>query len=220
MAQKKKLGEMLLENGLVGKVQLDAALRRQKQWGGRLGENLVELGFTSEINLLKFLSKQLDFPCADLSKIKFDHGTYDLISIEIAQKYNVIPLHIKEGGSRKFLFLAMPDPTSFEAIDGVRFATGLTVKPVIGTDSQIKRAIEKYYLKNNVEIRPLTEKIPVINQEEMEIIHEVPLHEIVDEKAKKTVEIKDPELRALLGLLIEKGIITKTEYSEKLKQVK
>ena len=188
--------------------------------GGQTGGNLVELGFTSEIDLLKFLGKQLEFPCADLSKIKISQETYSLLSIYTVNKYDLIPLHVKESGGKKFLFLGMSDPTNFEAIDGVRFATGFTIKPVIVTDSQIKSAIEKYYVDKDVEIKSLTEKVPVVNQEEMQIIHEVPLQERIDTKVKKSTDIKNPELRALIMLLIEKGIITKDEYSKKLKQVK
>lgn len=220
MSKKKKLGEMLLENGLVDKLQLDAALKRQEQWGGRLGKNLVELGSTSEINLLKFLSKQLNFPCTDLSKIKIAKESLGLISVELARKYNVMPLQLKESGGRKFLFLGMSDPTSFVAIDEVGFVTGFTVKPVIVTDSQIESAIEKYYVNNNLNIEPLTETVPVVKPEDMEIIHEVPMQELIDLEAEGSIDIKSPELLALLMILNEKGVLTKDEYIKKLKQLK
>ncbi|MBE9536326.1 MAG: hypothetical protein IMF07_04020 [Proteobacteria bacterium] len=219
MAKKQRLGEILLENGLIDENQLDAALRRQKQWGGRLGKNLIELGYTSEINLLKFLSKQLDFPCVDLSRYKLAQEIYNLISVDLAKKHNVIPLQRKKGKSKTFLFVAMSDPTNFMAVDELRFATGLTINPVIATGSQLESAIEKYYVDSGVQIKPLTEKVPVVKQDEFEIVHEVPIQEQVDSILEKSIEIKNPELRAIFMILNEKGLITKDEYSNKLKQL-
>ena len=163
----KKLGKMLLENGLIDKVQLNAALRKQKEWGGKLGANLIELGIISEIKLLKFLRKQLNYPCADLSKFKISQEAYSLISVHIAEGYHVIPLLEKESGGKKFLFLAMSDPTNIMVNNEIHFITDHIVKPVIATYSQIESAIEKYYHNDEVHIRPLSGKVPVIRQEEI-----------------------------------------------------
>lgn len=219
MPGQKKVGEILLENGLIDKVQLDAALRRQKQWGGRLGANLVKLGYISEISLLRFLSEQLNFPCADLSKFKTNQEIFKLISIDIVKKYHIIPLQVKESAGRKSLFLAMSNPADINIIDEIDFITGCAIKPVIATDSQIESAINKYYLNKEGQIESLAEKAPVMSQEEIEIFHEVPLKERIKEEKIKNREIKTLELQALIMVLEEKGIITKDEFTKKLNKL-
>lgn len=220
MAEKKKLGEMLIEKGLIDSMQLEAALGRQKQWGGRLGRNLIRLGFISEITLLKFLSSQLNFPCADLFRIRISKDACSLVPANIAKKYNVIPLQTKERGGKRFLFLGMSDPTDLMATDEIRFIPGFIINPVIATDSQIERAIEKYYDHESKEIEPLQEKVPAIKQEEMEIIHEVPLKEQLMLQKAKNIKARNPELMALIRILEKKGLITKDEYDKELKQLK
>jgi len=159
-ANKKRLGEMLIEQKLIDQLQLEAAIGRQKQWGGMLGANLVKLGYISEITLLKFLGNQLHLPCADLSKINFKEETYSLITIELAKKYHTIPLETKDAAGRKILFIAISEPTNLLAIDEISFLTGLTVRPVIATDTQIAKAIEKFYQGRDwIDIEPLSEKV-------------------------------------------------------------
>ncbi len=211
MLGKKRLGDMLFEEGLIDEMQLKGALARQKEWGGRLGENLVKLGFVSEIILLKFLGQQLGYPCADLSKFEIKPEIYNLISLHLAQKYKVVPLQVKKAETQSVLFLAMSDPTNLMANDEIRFISGLLVNPVIATASQIENAIEKYYLNDEVQIRPLSEKVPTIKPEEMEIIHEVPLKERMELEKAKASKIQNKEVMALIAFLDEKGIIKKDE---------
>ena len=220
MPGQKKVGEILLENGLIDELQLEAALTRQKQWGGRLGANLVKLGHISEVNLLKFLSKQLNYPCADLSKFKVDQQVFKIISVDLAKKNHIIPLKIKEDQGKKSLFLAMSNPTDISIVDEINFITGCTVKPVIATDSQIESAIDKYYLNREVEIEPLAEKAPVMSQAEIEIFHEVTFKEKLEEEKIESIQTKNPEMQALIMILEEKGILTKDEFVKKLNTIK
>lgn len=220
MPNKKKLGEMLIENGVIDEVQLEGALTRQKQWGGRLGENLVKQGFVSEITLLKFLSKQLDLPCADLSKIEIKPEVYNLISVDLAQKNKVLPLRLKKTDVKTILYVAMSDPTNNMAIDEICFVSSHMVNPVIATASQIENAIEKYYFDDEVQIRPLEERIPSSEIAELEIVHEVTLEEKLDIDKTKDLEIKNQEVLALILLLDEKGLLGKDEYLGRLMQLR
>jgi len=218
MGEKKKLGEMLLEKGLIDKMQLESSIGRQKQWGGRLGSNLVKLGYISEVTLLKFLSGQLKFPCADLSKVVFSQHVHSLVSKDVARQHHIIPLDEKEVGGKKVLFVAMSEPTNIVAIDEIAFLTGLTVKPVIAADSQIESAIQKYYEnKGWIRIEPLKEKVADTDHGELEVIHEVPL------KEKKAMEQKTSgkgnQLMALINLLTQKGVITADEYIKELSRL-
>ena len=143
---RKKLGALLIEAGLVDEYQLKSGLAQQKQWGGRLGHNLVKLGFLSEESLLKFLSKQLSLPCVDFGKVRIIPSVLKIVPDAMVKKYNIMPLAIKETEKgRKTLFLAMSDPTHLDAIDEIQFTTGLAVKPVIATESSLADAIMYYY---------------------------------------------------------------------------
>ena len=221
MNTKKRLGEMLVEKGLIDKIQLEAAIGRQHQWGGRLGSNLVKLAYISEITLIKFLSSQLKLPCGDLSKIKFNDDTCNLITAEIAKKYHIIPLELKQAVGKKTLFIAMSEPTNIMAIDEVSFLTGLTVRPVIATDSQISKAIDRFYNHRDwIEIEPLSEKITSAEDSSPEIVHEITLKEQEQIKSDSKSVVKNPELLALIRVLVKKGLISKEEFITELKHVK
>lgn len=231
MSTKKRLGEMLVEKGLIDKIQLEAAIGRQHQWGGRLGSNLVKLAYISEITLIKFLSSQLKLPCGDLSNIKFNNDTCKLITPEVAKKYHIIPLELKKGGGKKTLYIAMSEPTNILAIDEVSFLTGLTVNPVIATDSQISQAIDKFYNDRDwIEIEPLTEKVTSAEDNSPEIVHEVTLKEQEEIEIETESNLnegetdakgvfKNPELLALIRLLVKKGLISKEEFVTELNQI-
>ena len=221
MNTKKRLGEMLVEKGLIDKLQLEAAIGRQHQWGGRLGSNLVKLAYISEITLIKFLSSQLKLPCGDLSKITFNDDTCNLITAEVAKKYHIIPLELKTSASKKTLFIAMSEPTNILAIDEVSFLTGLTVRPVIATDSQISKAIDKIYNHRDwIDIEPLSEKITTAEDSSPEIVHEITLKEQEKIKTDSKSVVKNPELLALIRVLVKKGLISKEEFITELKHVK
>ncbi len=144
-----------------------------------------------------------------------------MISKEIAKKYHVIPLQAKTEGVKKTLFLAMSEPTNILAIEEVEFLTGFTVKPVIVTDSQLGQAIQRYYEDQSwINIEPLTEQVTVIGQKDLEALHEVPQKETLEMKNIKPQEHHDPELLALIRLLVKKGLITKDEYFDELKRLR
>ena len=92
MTEKKKLGEIFIDEGIIDQAQLKAALDRQKKWGGMFGSHLVKLGFVSELILLKFLCNQHECPGADLSKTKFKEDVLSLIPKDVAKMNFVLPL--------------------------------------------------------------------------------------------------------------------------------
>lgn len=143
--ERKKLGEILVEAGAITPHQLQMALRSQQEYGGRLGNVLVRLGFISERNLVLYLKKHLDLPGVDLARYEVDPHALALVPKEQAKKFQVLPLSIKDKGGKKHLFLAMSDPTNLEAIDAVQFSTGLAVHPVVAAEGQLGDAIGIYY---------------------------------------------------------------------------
>lgn len=136
-----KLGETLLKEGLINTQQLKEALDYQRANGGRLGSTLVKLGFLSDEEITAVLSRQYGVPSVNLSLFEVDEAAVKLIPQEVAQKYMVMPLS-RVGAT---LTLAMLDPTNVFAIDDIKFMTGLSVEPVVVSESAMTEAMEKYY---------------------------------------------------------------------------
>ncbi len=152
---KKRLGELLIERGLIDVDQLNSALSHQRQWGMRLGTALVAKGFVAEGMLTRVLSESLGFPMVDLSRIVIEPKALQLVPRRVCEQHDVLPLGLKEQGGRKLLFLAMADPLNATVIDEIAFTTGAIVKPAIAQISSLEQAIRRYYLGQRVEIAPL-----------------------------------------------------------------
>src|SRR4051812_7090562 len=136
-----KLGEILVRENLINAQQLREALEYQRTNGGRLGSNLVKLGFISDDVVTAVLSRQYGVPSINLDLFQIDADVIKLISEEVAQKYSVLPIS-KVGAT---LTMAMADPTNVFAMDDIKFMTGLNVEPVIASETSIQLAIAKYY---------------------------------------------------------------------------
>ncbi len=134
---KKKLGELLLENNVITPEQMDAALKRQAMMGGRLGQNLIQLGFLHEDSLISFLASQGKIVPIDLRKITIPRDVQILIPLEKMRRLGVIPLEESRGSLR----VGMTDPTDVHAIQELEFSLGLKVTPVAIPESQWNRAI-------------------------------------------------------------------------------
>ena len=141
----KRLGEILIEKELISPKDLEKAFRIQKKTGQRLGEILVEQGILSEEDLLKALSLKLNIPTAEIDSYAIDPAVVEIISRDIAEKHKIIPL-FKVNNT---LTLAMADPLDVYVIDYLRHKTGLNIQTVLASESDIQKAIEKYYRVQN-----------------------------------------------------------------------
>src|SRR5262245_57952157 len=136
-----RIGELLLKEKLITAEQLQQALGQQKSNGGKLGYNLVKMGFVKDEQITALLSKQYGVPAINLANFKIDLTIIKLVPTETARKYQIIPL--SRSGST--LTIAMTDPTNVFAMDDIKFMTGYTVEPVVASEIAITDAVEKYY---------------------------------------------------------------------------
>ncbi len=141
-----KLGQLLVNNKIITEDQLNKALELQKKDGGRVGSNLIKLGYLTEESLVEFLSKQHGVPAVSLSSQDIDPSIIKFIPYDVAHKYQIFPIS-KNGASLK---LAMTDPSNVFAIDDVKFMTGYDVEPVVASESAIKEAISKHYEQSDL----------------------------------------------------------------------
>lgn len=137
-----KLGEALIKNSIITRDQLKKALERQVIFGGRIGSNIIELGFVKEQEMLSFLSSFFKVPAVKVTDLNaIDPEVIASISSEIADKYKMLPFK----KDRNRLHAAMLDPQSMSSIDELRFLIGIDVVPYVITELRLLYCLEKYY---------------------------------------------------------------------------
>ena len=138
-----RIGELLLKEKRITPEQLQEALNSQRQNGGKLGFNLVKLGFVKDEEITALLSKQYGVPSIALGQFEIDPAVLKLVPAETAQKYHIVPLS-RSGAT---LTIAMTDPTNVFAMDDIKFMTGYNVEPVVASETAVIEAIQRYYGK-------------------------------------------------------------------------
>ena len=141
MMAKKRLGDILLEAGLIDQRKLEEAIALQKVTRERLGRVLIKQGFVSEEDIMRTLSQQLRIPYIDLSNQTINRNLTLLVPQTVAENYLLVP--IREDG--RSLTVAMSDPLNILAIDELSIRTKLTIIPVIALEEEVRRAIEELY---------------------------------------------------------------------------
>ncbi len=136
-----RIGELLLKEKRITPDQLQEVLTYQKANGGKLGMNLVKLGFVKDEDITSLLSKQYGVPSINLTQFEIDPAVIKLIPAETSHKYQIVPLS-RSGAT---LTIAMTDPTNVFAMDDIKFMTGYNVEPVVASESAVNDALEKYY---------------------------------------------------------------------------
>ncbi|HYB11905.1 MAG TPA: hypothetical protein VEG67_00445 [Myxococcota bacterium] len=145
MARGPKIGEVLVQAGLIDEFQLEAGLAQQQRWGGRLGRALVQLGFLQEAEFVRVLCKVLNVPVVRLADKKPSPETLGLVPAELAEKYGCLPLFTKREGGANTLYLGIEDPSDLKALDELSFRIGMKVKPVLVGPSELREAIARTY---------------------------------------------------------------------------
>lgn len=156
--QRKRLGEILLEAGVVDGTQLQSALGHQRRWGGRLGQALIDLKMATEEQIVSTLASKLGFERVPVESVEFGPGlelALRLVPHEFAER-NQLLAYAADPAS---LWVAMADPTNVGVIDELAFRTGRNVKLSIAGDREIARAIRRLYLgdKRGIEAIALDE---------------------------------------------------------------
>jgi type IV pilus assembly protein PilB len=139
-----RIGELLLKEKRITPEQLQEALNYQRQNGGKLGYNLIKLGYVKDEEITALLSKQYGVPSIALTQFEIDAAVVKLVPAETAQKYQIVPLS-RSGAT---LTIAMTDPTNVFAMDDIKFMTGYNVEPVVASETAVIDAITKYYGKS------------------------------------------------------------------------
>ena len=138
-----KIGQLFLKHGLVDADQLESALEKQRQLGGRnnLGDLLVSLGVVTERDRVRILAEHWEVDYVDLSSTTIPSDVAGVLSQELARRYKAIPISVDENRVR----VAMKNPLDVFATDEIRMITGREVIPVVATEDDILLAISSSY---------------------------------------------------------------------------
>jgi hypothetical protein len=235
-----KIGDLLVKAGVITELQLKAALGEQQQWGGKLGDILVRMEFLTEEVLVRALSKQTGIARADLTG-EGDKGALSVVSADTAEEFGVVPVGLKDQG--RTLVVAMSDPLNISATDHlVSITGGRKIETQLAGASAIRNAISRWY--RGEELLGDTQqsgRMRIINNAGDTVVgfDTRNLAKTVAPKAAKQQQVPTPArqsavevlrgveetqrrsvaaLKAMVELLIEKGIFSRDEYLARVKR--
>jgi hypothetical protein len=235
-----KIGDLLVKAGVITELQLKAALAEQQQWGGKLGDILVRMEFLTEEVLVRALSKQTGIARADLTG-EGDKGALSVVSADTAEEFGVVPVGLKDQG--RTLVVAMSDPLNISATDHlVSITGGRKIETQLAGASAIRNAISRWY--RGEELLGDTQqsgRMRIINNAGDTVVgfDTRNLAKTVAPKAGKQQQVPTPArqsavevlrgveetqrrsvaaLKAMVELLIEKGIFSRDEYLARVKR--
>jgi type IV pilus assembly protein PilB len=194
------LGQHLLKEGLLNQDQLLKAQTAFKtaKFDTSLALHAIKLGFITEVDVLKSVSKAHRMPAVDLAKVELDEKTLKIVPADLAQKYRVMPL--RRDGQK--LTVAIADPWNHEATDTLRFATRYEIFPVLAGEVAMQAALDKAYPPKTTTEEEVKSMLDDITSE----INDVEVMEQeVDESAVAAMAGVDdaPVVKLLNAILIE-----------------
>lgn len=169
MPVKKRLGEMLIEAGVIDETQLHAALGHQRKWGGRLGQALIDLKLATEPQIVAALSRKFGYSVlnvATLSRTPQLEAALKLVPRETAMRQTLLPI----SSDTSSITVAMADPSNIAVVDDLSFRTGRRIRIVLAGDREIASAVRRFYYAD----------------EEPLLVAAIPLDELSGESAFET----------------------------------
>ncbi|MFI2858731.1 GspE/PulE family protein [Paenibacillus sp. JSM ZJ436] len=188
---KKRLGDLLVENGVISEEQLQEALLEQRQSKKRLGDLLITQGYITEQQLIEVLEFQLGIPHVNLFKFNIDSHITQIIPESLAKRHQVLPF-AKEGGK---LMVAMADPLDYFAIEDLRMTTGFRIEPAISSRDELQRAIARHYGLRDSMSQMMVEMPSEDEFEETEITDETsPIVRLVNQMIQQAVQLRASDI--------------------------
>ncbi|MFO7952361.1 MAG: GspE/PulE family protein [Bacillota bacterium] len=192
---RRRVSEALFKAASINSDQVESILTEQQRTGKPVSKILLDRGALTEEVILKVMEKQLGIPRVDLYNKKIGYSAIDCIPFELAKKYKVMPLAIRENQ----LVLAMADPLDLAVVDEVEMISEREVYPVLASEGAIENAFEQYYaLKEYPAVERTGRNLAV-----HEAVKEKEEDTLLSETANKSPVVK--MVYSLIGAAIEKG---------------
>ncbi|MBD5449444.1 MAG: Flp pilus assembly complex ATPase component TadA [Lachnospiraceae bacterium] len=226
--KKIRLGDVLVNSGVITQEQLEEGLKRQKGSGRKLGETLVDEGFVTEEAIARALSNQLGYEIVDLQNVAIPEDILGLVPGNVLERYKVLPFEYAPD-NMNVLHVAMADPMDMAAMDDITIITNLQVEPVVSTTRSIMLALDKYF--GNVEVNSALEEYArekesqMAEQEDMysEDVNNSPIVQLVktmiDQAVRQRasdIHIEPMERQVRIRYRIDGALYEKVTYSIRL----
>ncbi len=226
--KKVRLGDVLVQNGVITEADLQRGLERQKGSGRKLGETLVDEGITTEENIARALSNQLHYDMVDLQNIEIAQEVLDLVPANVLKKHRAIPIEYSPD-NMNVLRVAMSDPMDIGAMDDINIITNLQVEPVVATMGSVMMAIDQYYgqaeVNSALEEYTREKESQMVEQEDMysEDVNNSPIVQLVkgmiDQAVRQRasdIHIEPMEKQVRIRYRIDGALYEKSVYSIRL----
>ena len=194
---RRKLGDLLVETGLLPFDKLASALEAQGESGKRLGQILIEMGLITEEEMAFALAMQLKIPYIDLSHHGIESQVIECVPEEISRKFICLPISLKNS----ILDVAMADPLDLNMIKDLQFITGYSIQPSISTSSQIIEVLQKHYHPEKT-ISEVVEEYD--NEDLLELLPETEIKE--DEEEDDLEAMRNSPFVKMVDLIIKNAI--------------
>jgi Type II secretion system (T2SS), protein E, N-terminal domain len=232
---RRRLGEVLLARGAITKTQLEEALAYARRTRQRLGGALVQKGHLTEEALVQALSESLGLAAVDLSRVFVDWNAVKLLAAPVCEAYGLFPYAIETLKGRKRLLVAMVDPLNLSAVEEVEFTSGLQVSARLAPQAAVHAAILRHYHQVSLPAEA-AEEDEVIEGEEIRPTPAPPrIAPVAALSAQGQLSRPDypadflddgladelwrRRFWALVRLLVKKGIFTKDEVNQALREL-
>ncbi len=227
MTMRPGLGDILVEERLIAREQLNQARRAAERLGSPLVAVLLEQGLVTEDALVEALCRRLHMQVYDPAHTIVDLDAVREVPFEEANRYRLLPVQLVQRGSQRVLRVAMVDPLDAQAIEDIEFSTASTVEPMIARPSHLAEAIRHHY--RGVVTKVIPRSRPAEASPEAEParpprrafgggLDDAHLHT----KPVARVQQGAPaghRVDALVSLLVRKGVISQEEYEEQLRAI-
>jgi len=191
----KRIGQLLLEKGMINERQLEQALEEQKLTGKLLGRIFVDMGIVKEDDILQLLGARSGFSVVRLKDMKIPKEVIDKVPASVAKIYTILPVSVESNQ----LSIAIADPLNVAAFDDLRFTLGMNIKGVVASDEEIKEQIQRYYGSEGETIQDVLG----VFGEKMELVPEG--EEINDIATLQELASRAPVIK-LLNMILLQGV--------------
>ena len=225
--KKLRLGDVLVNSGVISAEDLEKGLARQKGTGRKLGEVLVDEGNFTEENIARALSDQLRYDMIDLQNVEIEEEVLKLVPANVLKKYKVLPFEYSQ--ETMMLRVAMADPMDIAALDDINIITNMQVEPVVATTRGVMLAIDRYYgqaeVNSALEEYTREKESQMMEQEDLysEDVNNSPIVQLVKSMIEQAVRqrasdihIEPMERQVRIRYRIDGALYEKATYSIRL----
>ncbi|MDE6388674.1 MAG: Flp pilus assembly complex ATPase component TadA [Lachnospiraceae bacterium] len=225
--KKLRLGDVLVNSGVITVDDLERGLSRQKGTGRKLGEVLVDEGIVTEENIARALSNQLQYDMVELHNVEIEEDILKLVPANVLKKYKVLPFEYSQ--DNMMLRVAMADPMDMAALDDINIITNMQVEPVVATTGSVMLAIDRYYgqaeVNSALEEYTREKESQMVEQEDLysEDVNNSPIVQLVKGMIEQAVRqrasdihIEPMERQVRIRYRIDGALYEKATYSVRL----